>query len=201
MNIRPYAAEFIGTFALALVVSLGVVGQPIYPVAYIAAVTVAIFVYAIGPISGAHLNPAVTIGLLSVRRIGVADAVYYLVAQMLAAGAAMIVCSLLMGEAASVVTVETTVRVALAEAIGAFLLVWTISAVVEKKIHAAASGFAIGSSLLIGILLAAAIGSNAVLNPAVAFALSTLNLAYLAGPIVGGIAGAWAYRAVSEKSA
>ena len=62
--------------------------------------------------------------------------------------------------------------------------------VVTGRAHEAASGLVIGASLMIGISLAAPI-SNAVLNPAVAVGIGSVSLAYLAGPLIGAIAGAW----------
>jgi glycerol uptake facilitator-like aquaporin len=57
--------------------------------------------------------------------------------------------------------------------------------------------FVIGASLTIGATIAAGLGSYGVLNPAVAFALGTFNLAYLLGPIVGSVFGMWLYAYLS----
>lgn len=200
MNPRPYVAELVGTFVLALVVCAGSTGTVQFPVAYIAALTVALFVYSVGSISGAHLNPAVTVGLASIKKLGVADAVYYLLAQMLGAILAMVVCYQLKGSLPQL-GASDSVRVVVAEAIGAFMLVWSIMAVSEKKVHPAAAGLTIGFGLLIGILLGGAFGSYGLLNPAVAFAVGSFSASYLVGPIIGGVAAAWAYRWISEAHA
>ena len=47
--------------------------------------TVMICIYVFGKISGAHLNPAVTIGLLVTKNIDLADSVYYILAQVIGA--------------------------------------------------------------------------------------------------------------------
>lgn len=197
MSVRPYAAELLGTFVLSLVVALPAAGEPRYAAVYAAPIVVALFVYSVGWISGAHLNPAVTIGLASIKRIGAQEAVYYVLAQLLGAFGAMVVCNLLLGAAPSAVA-DDSARVIVGEAMGAFLLVWAIMAVAERKVHAAASGIAIGFGLLVGILIASSIGTNGALNPAVAFALNSLSISYLVGPIVGALGAAWAYRALAE---
>lgn len=199
MPYKPALAELLGTFVLTLVAAATVVGMPAYSPAYVAPVVVAVFVYSIGWISGAHLNPAVTIALASVRKIGFADAVYYMLAQMLGALGAIAACWLLF-ETLPDTGHDDSIRVAVSEGIGAFLLVWSISAVVERKVHAAASGIVIGMGLFVGIMLASQLGSLAILNPAVAFGIGSLSPAYLVGPIAGAVLGAWAYRLLAETA-
>lgn len=176
---------------------MSLVDAPRFSAALVAPIVVGLFVYTIGWVSGAHLNPAVTIGLASIKKISVPDAVYYILAQLLGAVLAMVVVRQLLG-AAPEVSGGDSARIVVGEAMGAFLLVWAIMAVVERKAHAASAGLLIGSGLLLGILLAAAIGTNAALNPAVALAVGSLSISYLLGPVVGAVAAAWAYRALAE---
>ena len=79
---KKYLAECIGTFALSFIVVLAVASPstPI-PIPVIAGITLALFVYSIGPISGCHINPSVTLGQLSVKKISFKDAVFYVIAQ------------------------------------------------------------------------------------------------------------------------
>ena len=86
---RKYLAEFLGTFVLVF----GGVGSAVLAGSHIGFVGVAFafglsllaMVYTIGPISGCHINPAVTIGVLLAKRIGARDAVMYIVAQIFGA--------------------------------------------------------------------------------------------------------------------
>src|SRR3954462_5930215 len=88
---KKLLAELLGTFALTLVVGLSLAGALPVATPVIAALTVGLFVYTVGSISGAHLNPAVTVGIWSVRKIGIADAAGYIIAQLIGAGIALFV--------------------------------------------------------------------------------------------------------------
>src|SRR3989475_5532045 len=86
---NKYIAEFIGTFFLILTIGctgIGASSGVIAPLAIGAALMVMVF--AGGHISGAHYNPAVTLGVLIRGKLKTADAVPYIVAQLLAAAAA-----------------------------------------------------------------------------------------------------------------
>lgn len=82
---RALVAEFIGTLILvfigvgSVVVGVGVSGGLGIPIAF--GLVLVALVYAIGPISGCHVNPAVTLGMLMSRRITLTDAVSYWVVQ------------------------------------------------------------------------------------------------------------------------
>ncbi|MBI1812635.1 aquaporin [Candidatus Peregrinibacteria bacterium] len=197
MDFRRYAAELIGTFTLTLVVWLSIgFAMPIAtPVA--ASLTLCLFVYTIGTISGAHINPAVTVGLLSINKIKAKDAVFYVIAQLLGALLAMNFGHLLNG-GTSVIGHEESLSVGIMEALGAFFLVFGICAVVYKKVHAAAAGIVIGGSLLLGIDVASPV-SNAVLNPAVALGIGSFGPMYILGPIVGAVFAAWLYTFVAGE--
>lgn len=197
MSFRPYVAELLGTFVLALFVSLATVNTSSFPAALAAPLVLAFFVYTVGWVSGAHLNPAVTIGLASIKKISVPDAVYYVLAQFLGAILAMVVSKLMFGQSASVGAADS-VRIVVGEAMGAFLLAWAVLSAVEKKVHVGASGLVVGMGLLLGILVAMGVGTNGVINPAVAFGVGSFSFSYLLGPILGGLAAAWGYRALAE---
>lgn len=89
---QPVAAEFVGTFALVLVgVGAAVVASEFigsFGIALAFGFTLLALAYAIGPVSGCHVNPAVTLGMLLSGRIGTRDAVTYWIAQLAGAIAA-----------------------------------------------------------------------------------------------------------------
>ncbi|HEY0704139.1 MAG TPA: aquaporin Z [Candidatus Acidoferrales bacterium] len=86
---RKYLAEFLGTFVLVF----GGVGSAVLAGSHIGYLGVSFafglsllaMVYTIGPISGCHINPAVTLGVLLAKRIGTRDALMYVVAQLFGA--------------------------------------------------------------------------------------------------------------------
>ncbi len=196
MKYHAYLAECIGTFSLTLLVALSL-SMTILPTPVLAAATLGLFVYTVGGISGAHLNPAVTVALASVGKIRYDHATFYIIAQLLGANLAMVVASLLTGKVTAL-PVDATLGIGLAEALGAFLFLLGISAVVYGKVHSAASGLVIGGSLLCGIYVASTLG-NGILNPAVAMGVGSLSLSYALGPIAGALAGVWTYRAIARE--
>jgi aquaporin Z len=92
---KKYAAEFIGTFSLVLfgcgsavisgVAATGPSGIGLLGIAIAFGFTVVAMAYAIGGISGCHINPAVTIGVLTAGKMKTNDAIAYIIAQCLGA--------------------------------------------------------------------------------------------------------------------
>ena len=147
-------AEALGTCFLTLAALTGHT-----PVAV--ALTLAAFVYALSDISGCHLNPAVTLGLASARRLPVRTALLYIVAQLAGALLARLLAPQV-GPLAS--------HYASGSAVGEFLgfgfLMLTVIAVSDKYVPRAGSGVAIGAALLAGLLT-----SGGIVNPAIAVAM------------------------------
>jgi aquaporin Z len=93
---RIFAAEFVGTAVLILggpgaaILSGGNIGQLGISLAF--GFALLFMIYVIGPVSGCHINPAITLGMLLTRKITPRDAAYYVVAQVLGGifGAAII---------------------------------------------------------------------------------------------------------------
>ncbi len=194
-NFKKYFAEVIGTFALTLAVSLSIYAGGAVATPIIAGITLGLFVYNLGHISGAHFNPAVTIGLLSIKKIGLSDAISYIISQFIGAWLAMLVAGSVGATLSPIVNGAWVIG--LAELIGAFFFTFGIAAVVYRKTPAEFSGVAIGASLLLGEVVAAAIGSNGIINPAVAMGLGSFNIMYALGPIVGAILGMRVYKIFS----
>lgn len=196
MNYKAYAAELLGTFTLTFVVWLGTAYEMPLSTPVAAAITLGLFVYTIGTISGSHINPAVTIALLSVNKIKVKDAGMYIVAQVIGAAIAM----LLGAQFTEGVTIGSDISLleGIGEILGSFVFIFGIASVVNKGVHEAVRGLVIGGSLLLGIYIASAF-SNGILNPAVAWGVGSFNPMYLLGPVIGGVAAVWAHQWLSAK--
>lgn len=146
---KKYIAEFIGTFALAFVVLIAVAFKGNLPVGLpiIAGLTLGLFVYSIGAISGCHINPSVTLGQLSVKKISLEDAVNYIVAQFLGAALAIFVAKFF-SISSPVVSGGFDTKIFLAETLGAFFFNFGIASVVYGKAKEQMSGIVVGGSLL-----------------------------------------------------
>lgn len=192
-DVKPvYIAEFFGTGILSLVVLTMVASGSVYT-PFAVGFTLLLFVYLLGPVSGCHINPAVTVGLWYMKKITSSEALSYIAAQFSGAVVAIFVASLLVVDLAARLKplqehVENDPVIGLAEALGTLLLGFGVMSVVSGKVKAELSGIVIGGSLLIGILISGS-ASNAVLNPAVALALGSINIFYIAGPLIGAALG------------
>jgi aquaporin Z len=206
---RRLAAEALGTFGLVFVGAAVVVVNGGFPnsgigllgIALAHAVVLSVMVSATMTISGGHLNPAVTIGLLVGRRIDVVSAAAYIVTQLAAAVvAALLVKQLLPPNAVRGAVLGTPViasSVTLAQAIGLELVLtfFLVSAVYGTAVSPDAprvAGFGIGLVLLFDILVGGPL-TGAAMNPARAFGPALVagawvgHLVYWVGPILGGI--------------
>lgn len=167
-------AELVGTFFLTLVALT--VGPP--ATAYAVGLTLLVFVYAIGGLSGCHINPAVTVGLMASGRFPVLEGIFYIIAQIGGALLARLIAGMdLVGKLAS----DYQSAGIGAEFIGFGILMLTVAATTENKVSKSGSGIAVGGALLAGLLL-----SNGILNPAVAIAMGeALSPALWMTPISG----------------
>lgn len=183
-------AEFLGTALLTLAVlavSKSTIGIP-YFVAIAAGLVVATATLTFGAISGAHLNPLVTIGLWSIRRVKALPAIVYVAAQLLGGIAAYFLFTYFVGQ-----TFENTGdfegKVLVAEAVGGFIFSLGVAAVVFQKLKGGLAAATIGMSLVLAVMVAAA-GSGGIVNPAVALGARSWEWGTFAlGPILGGIIG------------
>lgn len=198
MKTYAFAAELLGTFLLALMVRLSLGSNFPVPTPIVAGLTLGLIVYVLGPVSGAHVNPAVTVGLAAIRKISWNDAGIYIVMQLIGGFLAMVVGNALTG-AHIALSVGSTMEIGIAEALGAAILVLGVSSVVFAKTPKDASGLTIGTALTLGALAASSV-SNGVVNPAVALGIGSLSVAYVVGPLLGGVVAAFGYRAlIGEK--
>lgn len=152
-------AELTGTFFLTLAALT--VAPPVTP--YAVGLTLLVFVYTIGSISGCHINPAVTIGLVASKRFPVIEGIIYIVAQIAGALLARFIAGFgLVGELSE----DYNAGSVSSEFIGFGILMLVGAATTENRVAKAGSGIAVGGALLAGLLL-----SNGILNPAVAIAM------------------------------
>lgn len=199
---RRYAAELAGTFLLTTAVA----ASGALPTPLTAGLTLMVLVYLIGPVSGAHVNPAVTFGLYTLRKISFRHAVGYIIAQLLGA----FIASLLLAQMLDLVTPPATraAEGSIGELLGAFVLVFAVARVVLGHVKTETAGLTIGLALLLGITVASA-GSFGIINPAVGLGLGIFDpaldgfgvnlLVYLLAPLVGGFLGAQACEWFSSK--
>lgn len=199
MEAKKLLAEALGTFTLvfAVLLSANTPAFPI-PVPVIAGLVVGLFVYSIGHISGCHLNPAVTLGLVSIRKIKPFESVQYIVAQTVGAVLALAAVTAMGIRIESMIGLSDPM-VLIGEIAGTAILTFGIAAVVFGKATSGASGALIGGSLVLGAFLAAMIGAPGFLNPAVALGALSLTPFTLIGPILGGMIGMLLYKFLSEK--
>jgi aquaporin Z len=178
---KKYLAEFIGTFFLVLTIGMCVI-EPggagnLAPIAIGTALMV--MIYAGGHISGAHFNPAVTVGVWIRGKCARSDVAGYFAAQFLAAVAAALAVLAFKGNPQHVTPGEIKVVPALCgELIGTFALVYVILNVATSKDTAGNSnyGLAIGFTVM-AMAYAFSAASGAVFNPAVAVGITIMHLA------------------------
>ena len=198
VSLPTLAAECLGAFVLAFGVALSVADISPLPTPVIAGLTLGTMVYVFGNVSGCHINPAVTLGLWSRGGVKTEKAIAYVIAQLIGGLLAVFVTASAFGKVPVFDTGSNGLAIVVAEAAGAFLLVLGVSAVVDGRVSQGASGVTIGSSLLLGILVAAH-WSAGIVNPAVAVGLGSVSLSYLFAPVAGGIAAAQVSRLWMKK--
>ncbi|MFT4232522.1 MAG: aquaporin [Leucobacter sp.] len=166
--------------------------------------TLMVLVYATGHLSGAHLNPAVSLGALLRGALSVSDFIVYVVAQLVGAAIGALLAAALWPNAAAPVEIEVGPAF-IAELVITFVLVYVVLNVATSKDSDGNSfyGLAIGTTVFIGASTVGPISGGG-FNPAVAFGLavhgdfawSNLWLYFLA-PLVGGALAALAFRALN----
>jgi aquaporin Z len=176
---NKYIAEFIGTFFLVLTIGctgIGASAGVIAPLAIGAALMVMVF--AGGHISGAHYNPAVTLGVLIRGKLKAADVIPYWIAQCVAAAVAAIVVSKILRAGVAVTPIAPKLGPALlAEFLFTFALVYVVlnAATAEGTSGNSFYGLAIGMTVMTGAFAVGDISGGA-FNPAVAIGISILGI-------------------------
>jgi aquaporin Z len=219
---KKYAAELVGTFVLVFMgcgsaVFSALLGIPLIiglvGIAFAFGLSVLVMVYAIGGISGCHINPAITISMLVARKISAKDAVAYIIVQCVGG---IIAAGLLYGVALgnpnySLATIGlgqngygiaspagfSLASAFVAEVVLTFIFLLVIHGSTSEKAPKGFAGLSIGLSLvlihIVGIPItgtsvnpARSLGPALVMGIVDSTALSQLWL-FIAAPIIGGI--------------
>lgn len=230
---RALIAEFVGTFVLvfAIVVAVSMYAlQPdaprglAYPfIALAHGLALFIMIQTLGAISGAHFNPAVTLGLLSIRRVAPGTAGAFIVMQFLGSLAAAGLTALIINAQAKAVSfaapaIESSISLGsgmVLEGLAAFFLVWVVVGVaVNENGSKDWAPFAIAGALTLGVLLIAPLTGGSI-NPARAFGPALVDslsggswtdigqwvLAYFVAPVAGGVLAATLYTGLYMRPA
>jgi glycerol uptake facilitator protein len=217
-NYKKYLAELLGTFALVFIgagsvcanyylVKSGSPGFGLLGIAIAFGFVVVAVAYSLGYISGAHINPAVTISMVTTRRMKVGVGFMYIVSQVAGATLAGYMLKVLFPNALAgaflgtcVLGADVTVTQAIVmETVITFLLVFVVYAtVIDKRSTPALAGLAIGFVVLFGVMVGGAISGGSmnparVFGPAMASGHFANHYVWWVGPILGGIAAGFTY--------
>jgi MIP family channel proteins len=219
-------AEFISTFALvfigagaAAVVGDGAGLSGISATAFAPGLTIMVFVFAYGSVSGAHMNPAVTIGVLAAGAISLVDAVGYIVAQFVGGVAAALALAAVLGGVATGLgtpalahdlalgtTTTVTIMPAAGFAIEALLAFFLLTTVLSTAVAGRAGNLAplaIGMTVTLDIIMGGAL-TGAAFNPARALGPMIVTgrfehaWLYVLAPLVGAVVAALVHIALTR---
>lgn len=205
---RRTVAELFGTFALVFF-GCGVIVMDSFPAArtgllgfaLVHAIVLSVAVTATMFISGAHLNPAITLGMLAIRKITLRDAAAYIVIQLVAAVFAVSVARMLLpqsiGDLAMWGTPSLSPRVTFnqgiaIEAVLTFFWMSAMMATVVARNAPKVGGFGVGMTIF-GAMMVGGPLTGAALNPARAFGPAvvsgnmTAQAVWWIGPIIGAV--------------
>jgi aquaporin-4 len=214
VNPRAYLAEAIATYALVFFGPLSVIvavsfgesltTQSVLFISLAHGGIIALMIYAFGHVSGAHINPAVTIPMMITKKIGITDGIGYIASQLIGAVAAAATLKVILPElgANAIFGVQRGPSDLLnksaesgfaVEAILTFFLVLVIfMTAVHKKASPGWAGFTIGGMVFLIHLVAIPL-TGASVNPARTFGPALISgfwefhWIYWAAPILGGI--------------
>jgi aquaporin Z len=210
-------AEFIGTFAFvfigagaAAVVGTGAGLSGIAAIAFAHGLTIMVFAFAYGTISGGHMNPAVTVGVLAAGAMRAGEAAGYIVSQLIGGIAGALLLRVVLGGAGTGLgmpqlahglmlgATSLTITPAAGFAIEATLAFFLVTVVLSTAVAGRAGNLAplaIGMTLTLNIIMGGAL-TGAPFNPARALGpmVATGNFVdawlYMIAPLVGAIVAA-----------
>ena len=204
--------EFIGTFALVFAGCGSIMVADRFPgslspeaVPVVFGLVVAAMVYALGHLSGAHINPAVTIGFAISRHFPPKEVLAYCLAQILGGLAAMslLVAILPPGQVfgMTIPSVEVWQAVVWEVVLTFFLMFVIIAVATDTRAVGTLAGVAIGATVMLGAFVGGPVTGGS-MNPARSLAPAliaqdfTSLWIYLVAPVVGAIAAALTYQAI-----
>lgn len=200
---KKLIAEAIGTFALVFLgcsTALFMGAEPgeaarLVAISFAFGLAVVAMAYGLGPISGAHLNPAVSLGVFLSGGMAAGEMLGYWAAQVvggLVASAVLIAMAADPGAASTMIGSQGMVGALIFEAVATFLFVTVILGATQQGHATAAAGLAIGLTLVL-IHLAGISVSGASVNPARSIATNVFNAEamaqiwlYIVAPLAGG---------------
>lgn len=208
----PYLAEFVATFTLVFAgcgavmedhISGGKVGHVGVALAF--GLAILVMIYAVGHISGAHINPAVTLGFALTRHFPLARVPLYWISQALGAICAAGILRALYGNVAHVGTTlpsDGDGQSFVLEIVMSFFLMFVIMAVAtDNRAVGQAAALAIGGTILLDAMFGGQI-SGASMNPARSFGPALISgtwehlWVYILGPAIGAVLGAGVYEVI-----
>jgi MIP family channel proteins len=209
---RRYIAEFVGTFGIVFApVALAGSGAfkgadtNLAAAAWVSGLSVLAMIYALGHISAAHFNPAVTLAFASAGRFPKRYILPYWLAQFGGGIAAAALASWFFGGGHGThVPATDTLRAVSLEAVLTFLLMLVIiSVATDRRADGAIPGLAIGLTVVLDVWIGGAITGGS-MNPARSLGPALFSsgpalgnyLIYLIGPVVGAVTAAKLYEAI-----
>lgn len=216
-NYKVFVAELIGTFALVFVgAAAGLYNSGLLAVALAHGLTLAVFAYTFGHISGTHINPAVTFGLALNGTIKWSEAFVYWVAQFAGGVLAAFTLQAVVGavnaqafqgaQTVGVLTTDFPYYALVVEALLTFFLVNTVLHTAVAGKAGPLAGWAIGTTLAIAILAGGPL-TGASLNPARTFGPAAVSgaarnpmlyLIYFVGPLLGAAIAVGVYKLLDQ---
>ncbi len=203
-----YLAEAIATFALIFVGAGSVLaGVGTLGIAFAHGLVLAVMIYATAHISGAHINPAVTISMWATKRMKTPEAIKYIISQLVGAVAGAYLLAMVFVNAPASAYLGTNQLAAgvspvngiIIEAVLTFFLVFTIFATaVDKRNKIPHAALPIGFVLIFDHIVGLGLTGSS-MNPARTFGPALVSgywanqIVYWVGPIVGALVAAFLY--------
>ena len=214
---KKYVAEFLGTLVLVLV-SCGVAvitNANIVATSLAFGLSLLVMVYTIGPVSGCHINPAVSLSMFLTKKMSLKELIMYIIAQVLGALVGSLLLGIILGTNELLgangfggsLMADTAWIALLVEVILTFIFVLVILGVTNKKEYANISGVVIGLALSLVHLFGIPFTGTSV-NPARSLAPALLQggtalsqvWVFIVGPLLGALFASLIYNFVLKKN-